>query len=92
VRTLAYVPLAVSLFLLWIFDTETWLQRTLLLSLALALSLFLNAIGNRKKAYSIAQPRKNVCPAQRLRSHAAPKSKRRRSRSESAEAASSVSV
>jgi len=45
--------LAVSLFLLWIFDTETWLQRTLLLSIALALSLFLFAMfGNRKKAYS----------------------------------------
>ena len=51
--TLAYIPLAVSLFLLWIFDTQTWLQRTLLLSLALALLLFLNAMfGNRKKAYS----------------------------------------
>jgi hypothetical protein len=54
--TLAWIPLAVALFLLWIFDTETWLQRTLLLSIALALSLFLIAMfGNRKKAYSTSQ-------------------------------------
>src|SRR5262245_11280067 len=48
--TLAYIPLAVSLFLLWILDTETWLQRALLLSLALTSALFFSAIfSNRKK-------------------------------------------
>ena len=48
--TPVYISLAILVFFLWIFDTETWLQRTLLLSLALALTLFFSPMfGSRKE-------------------------------------------
>jgi hypothetical protein len=48
--TPVYITLAILVFVLWIFDTETWLQHTLLLSLALTLTLFFSPMfGSRKE-------------------------------------------
>jgi hypothetical protein len=44
-----YIPLAVLLFFLWIFDTETWLQRTLLLFVALVVTLFFILMAGRRR-------------------------------------------
>jgi hypothetical protein len=53
--TPVYFSLAVLLFFLWIFDTETWLQRMLLLFLALTLTLVLSAIfPSRKRRAALA--------------------------------------